>query len=97
MLLGRLEALLAGGELASVLDGYRRRAGRCDLDPDVIAFVLLRRNLEDLVDWLQSVLEGARPEAQREADLDGVRWCQARWSELDERVRAVRAMLARRP
>jgi spectinomycin phosphotransferase len=89
-------ALFTGRRFARFLDGYQREAGGCDLDPDAIAFFLLRRNLDDLVDWLWAVLDDERPEAQRRADLDGVRWCLVGWEALQERIRDARSVLARR-
>jgi spectinomycin phosphotransferase len=89
-------ALFTGQEFARFLDGYQRDAGGYDLDADVIAFFLLRRNLDDLVDWLLAVLDDEQPEAQRRADLDGVRWCLACWEALQERIQHTRSVLARR-
>jgi spectinomycin phosphotransferase len=89
-------ALFTGRGFARFLDGYQRDAGGCDLDPDVIAFFLLRRNHDDLVDWLLAVLDDQRPEAQRRADLDGVRWCLVGWEALQERIQHARSVLARR-
>jgi spectinomycin phosphotransferase len=88
-------ALFTGQEFARFLDGYQRDAGGCDLDADVIAFFLLRRNHEDLVDWLLAVLDDEQPEAQRRADLDGVRWCLACWEALQKRIQHARSVLAR--
>jgi hypothetical protein len=72
-------------------------AGPHDLDSDLIALFLLRRNLDDLADWLDAVLDSERPEAQRHADLDGVRWCLSRWAELEARIEHTRLVLARWP
>jgi spectinomycin phosphotransferase len=58
-------ALFAGPGFGRFLDGHQRDAGDCDLDPDLIAFFLLRRNLDDLVDWLLGVLASDQPETQR--------------------------------
>jgi aminoglycoside phosphotransferase (APT) family kinase protein len=89
-------SLFTGGGFARFLGAYRHNGGRRDLDPDRIAFFLLRRNLDDLVDWLQAALDIQLPEAQRRADLDGVRWCLACWDELDQRIRQACSILARR-
>lgn len=88
-------SLFTGGGFARFLDGYRLTGGRRDLDPDRIAFFLLRRNLDDLVDWLLAVLDNQLPEMQRRADLDGVRWCLAAWEKLDQRIRQAHSILAR--
>jgi spectinomycin phosphotransferase len=86
-----------GRGFAAFVAGYQRAAGhRIDLDADLLAFFLLRRNLDDLVDWLGSVLAGDRPVAQRRADLKGVRWCLSRWAALEARIQHTRAVLARR-
>ncbi len=86
-------ALFAGPGFGRFLDSYQRDAGDCDLDPDLIAFFLLRRNLDDLVDWLLAVLASDQPKTQRRADLDGVRWCLSRWGALEERIQHARALL----
>src|SRR6266498_4647006 len=83
----------AGPGFGRFLDSYQRDAGDCDLDPDLIAFFLLRRNLDDLVDWLLAVLASDQPKTQRRADLDGVRWCLSRWGALEERIQHARALL----
>jgi hypothetical protein len=88
-------ALFAGPEFARFLDAYQADAGTHDLDPDLVAFFLLRRNLDDLVDWLVAVLAGDRPDEQARADLEGVRWCLSRWGALEARIERVR-LLARR-
>jgi hypothetical protein len=69
---------------------------RFDLDPDLIAFFLLRRNLDDLVDWLGAVFGNDRPDEQRRGDLDGVAWCLSRWDGLEGRIAHARLVLARR-
>jgi hypothetical protein len=74
----------------------RALADPADLDPDLVAFVVLRRNLDDLTDWLGVVLDGDRPQAQRRADLDGVRWCLSRRPELAARIDHTRRLLAGR-
>jgi Ser/Thr protein kinase RdoA (MazF antagonist) len=89
-------SLFTGDQFELFLDGYRLDSSGCDLDPDGIAFFLLRRNLDDLVDWLLAVLDNQEPEAQRRADLDGVRWCMACWDQLDQRIGLARSTLARR-
>jgi Ser/Thr protein kinase RdoA (MazF antagonist) len=90
-------AEFAGRGLARFLDGYERAAGRgVDLDADLFAFFLLRRNLDDLVDWLGSVLASDGPVEQRRADLDGVAWCLSRWAALEARIQHARRLLARR-
>jgi spectinomycin phosphotransferase len=89
-------SLFTGDDFERFLDGYQLSGGGRDLDPDRIAFFLLRRNLDDLGDWLQAVLDNQLPEAQRRADLDGVRWCLACWNGLDERIGQARSILARR-
>jgi hypothetical protein len=66
------------------------------LDPDLVAFFLLRRNLDDLVDWLGAVLASDRPEEQRCGDLDGVRWCLSRWGALERRIEQTHLLLAQR-
>ena len=65
------------------------------VDPDLIGFFLLRRNLDDLVDWLGGVLDEQRPAAQRRADLEGVRWCLSRWGALQAWISEVRLVLNR--
>jgi spectinomycin phosphotransferase len=89
-------ALFAGQGFERFLDHYERDAGSRDLDPDLVAFFLLRRNLDDLVDWLGGVLTTDRPDEQRRADLDGVRWCLSRWGVLAARIQHTRLVLARR-
>jgi spectinomycin phosphotransferase len=85
-----------GRGFAVFLAGYQRAAGRgVEVDADLLAFFLLRRNLDDLVDWLGSVLAQDRPVAQRRADLDGVRWCLSRWAALAGRIQHARGVLAR--
>ena len=61
-----------------------------------MAFFLLRRNLDDLVDWLGAVLTGDQPNEQARADLEGVRWCLSRWGALEARIEHTRLLLARR-
>jgi hypothetical protein len=82
--------------LEHFLDAYEADTGTHGLDPDLVAFFLLRRNLEDLVDWLGAVLSNERPDQQRRADLDGVRWCLSRWGVLETRIQHTRLLLARR-
>jgi spectinomycin phosphotransferase len=89
-------ALFAGQGFARFLDAYEHSAGGCDLDPDLVAFFLLRRNLEDLVDWLGAVLASDRSDGQRRGDLDGVRWCLSRWGALERRIEQTRLLRARR-
>jgi spectinomycin phosphotransferase len=87
----------AGQGFAAFLAGYQRAAGcYVDLDPDLVAFFLLRRNLDDLVDWLGGVVPDDRPDVQRRADLEGVRWCLSRWATLEARIQHARQVLARR-
>jgi spectinomycin phosphotransferase len=88
--------LFTGRGFAAFLAGYRRAAGGgIEVDADLLAFFLLRRNLDDLVDWLGSVLARDRPVAQRRADLDGVRWCLSRWVVLEARIQHACGVLAR--
>jgi spectinomycin phosphotransferase len=89
-------ALFTGPGFGRFLAAYEADAGPCDLDPDLVAFVLLRRNLDDLADWLGAVLDGDRPEPQRRADLDGVGWCLSRRPELEARIDRTRRLLAGR-
>lgn len=90
-------ALFAGRGFEPFLAGYQRAAGRgVDVDADLLGFFLLRRNLDDLVDWLNAVLTSDRPVEQRRADLDGVRWCLSRWAALEVRIEHTRGVLARR-
>jgi hypothetical protein len=90
-------ALFAGRGLPRFLDSYRVAVGDEELvvDPDLIGFFLLRRNLDDLVDWLGGALDEERPAAQRRADLEGVRWCLSRWGALQARISEVRSVLDR--
>jgi spectinomycin phosphotransferase len=89
-------ALFAGQGFQRFLDDYQGDAGTYDLDPDLVAFFLLRRNLDDLVDWLGAALTEDRPDEQQRADLDGVRWCLSRWGVLEGRIQHTRLLLARR-
>jgi spectinomycin phosphotransferase len=89
-------ALFAGPGFERLLDEYEAATGTQDLDPDLVAFFLLRRNLDDLVDWLGAVVAGDRPDEQGRADLEGVRWCLSRWGALEARIEHVRLLLARR-
>ena len=90
-------ALFAGRGFQRFLDSYRVAAGDQELvvDPDLIGFFLLRRNLDDLVDWLGGALDEERPAAQRRADLEGVRWCLSRWGVLQARISDVRSVMDR--
>jgi spectinomycin phosphotransferase len=89
-------ALFAGPGFERFLDDYQADSGAQDLDPDLVAFFLLRRNLDDLVDWLGAVLTGDQPNEQARADLEGVRWCLSRWGALEARIEHTRLLLARR-
>jgi spectinomycin phosphotransferase len=89
-------ALFTGQGFERFLDDYEGDAGTHDLDPELVAFFLLRRNLDDLVDWLGALLTADRPEEQRRGDLDGVRWCLSRWDALEARIQDTRLVLARR-
>jgi spectinomycin phosphotransferase len=88
----------AGQGFGRFVTGYERAAGGrgVDLDADLVAFFLLRRNLDDLVDWLGGLLAKDRPVEQRRADLDGVAWCLSRWAALETRIQHTRQVLARR-
>jgi Ser/Thr protein kinase RdoA (MazF antagonist) len=90
-------ALFAGRGFQRFLDSYRVAAGDEELviDPDLIGFFLLRRNLDDLVDWLGGALDEERPQVQRRADLEGVRWCLSRWGALQARISEVRSVIDR--
>jgi spectinomycin phosphotransferase len=89
-------ALFAGQGFERFLGHYEVDSGVQDLDPDLVAFFLLRRNLDDLVDWLGAVLSEDQPEEQARADLDGVQWCLSRWDALEARIENTRLVLARR-
>jgi spectinomycin phosphotransferase len=89
-------ALFAGGGFGRFLDAYETDAGPSGLDPDLVGFFLLRRNLEDLADWLGAALDSDRPEPQRRGDLDGVGWCLSRWPDLEARIDHTRRLLADR-
>jgi spectinomycin phosphotransferase len=89
-------ALFTGQGFERFLDDYEGAAGTHGLDPDLVAFFLLRRNLDDLVDWLGALLTADRPEEQQRGDLDGVRWCLSRWDALEARSQDTRLVLARR-
>jgi spectinomycin phosphotransferase len=89
-------ALFAGRGFKRLLDDYEAATGTQDLHPDLVAFFLLRRNLDDLVDWLGAILAGDQPEEQARAGLDGVRWCLSRWDALEARIEHTRLVLARR-
>jgi spectinomycin phosphotransferase len=89
-------ALFAGPGFERFLDDYEADTGTQDLDPDLVAFFLLRRNLDDLVDWLGAVLTGDQPAEEARADLEGVRWCLSRWGALEARIEHARRLLARR-
>jgi len=86
-------ALFAGQGFERFLDDYEGDAGGHSLDPDLVAFFLLRRNLDDLVDWLGAVLTTDRPDEQQRGDLDGVRWCLSRWDVLETRIEHTRLLL----
>jgi hypothetical protein len=73
-----LPVLFTGPGFERFVDAYEAAAGPCDINPELVAFFLLRRNLDDLTDWLGAVLEVNRPVPQRHADLDGTRWCLSR-------------------
>jgi spectinomycin phosphotransferase len=89
--------LFTGRGFAAFLAGYQRAADHgIDLDADLLGFFLLRRNLDDLVDWLAGVLSSDRPVQQRRADLDGVGWCLSRWAALETRIQHTRGVLAQR-
>jgi spectinomycin phosphotransferase len=88
-------ALFVGEGFERFLHDYEADSGTQDLDPDLVAFFLLRRNLDDLVDWLGAVLSGDQPEEQARAGLDGVRWCLSRWDALEARIEHTRRLLAR--
>ena len=91
-------ALFTGPGFERFLAAYEADAGPVDLDPDLVAFFLLRRNLDDLTDWLGAALARDRPTSQRHADLDGIRWCLSRWPALEARIGHTRRLLAgRRP
>jgi spectinomycin phosphotransferase len=91
-------ALFAGPGFERFLAAYEADAGPVDLDPDLAAFFLLRRNLDDLTDWLGAVLDRDLPELQRHADLDGIRWCLSQWPVLEARIAHTGRLLAgRRP
>jgi spectinomycin phosphotransferase len=89
-------ALFSGQGFERFLAHYRAAAGARDLDPDLVAFFLLRRNLDDLADWLGAMLDRDRPELQRHADLEGIRWCLSRWTELEARIEQTRTLAATR-
>jgi hypothetical protein len=90
-------ALFASRGFERFLAGYERAVGHgIDLDVDLLAFFLLRRNADDLVDWLEGVLTSDRPIEQRRADLDGVAWCLSRRTALETRIQHTREVLARR-
>jgi len=89
-------ALFAGQGFERFLDDYQADFEAQDLDPDLVAFFLLRRNLDDMVDWLGAVLAGEQPAEQARADLEGVRWCLSRWAALEARIEHTRLLLARR-
>jgi spectinomycin phosphotransferase len=89
-------AMFAGQGFERFLDDYELAAGAHDVDPDLVAFFLLRRNLDDLADWLGATLTNERPDKQRRADLNGVRWCLSRWGVLEARIQHTRLLLARR-
>jgi spectinomycin phosphotransferase len=89
-------ALFSGQGFERFLDDYEGDAGTHGLDPDLVAFFLLRRNLDDLVDWLGALLTADRPEEQQRGNLDGVRWCLSRWDALEARIQDTRLVLARR-
>jgi spectinomycin phosphotransferase len=89
-------ALFAGQGFERFLDDYQGDAAKYGLDSDLVAFFLLRRNLDDLVDWLDALLTNGRPDEQQRADLDGVRWCLSRWGVLEARIQHTRLLVARR-
>jgi hypothetical protein len=89
-------ALFTGPGFERFLAAYEGHAGPSDLDPDLLAFLLLRRNLDDLADWLGAALDTDRPDPQRRADLHGVRWCLARRPTLEARIAHTRRLLAGR-
>jgi spectinomycin phosphotransferase len=89
-------AMFTGEEFERFFAAYQAAAGVDGVDPELVAFFLLRRNLDDLVDWLGSVLDDDRPDVQRRADLDGVRWCLSRWAALEARIQRTRRLRARR-
>lgn len=80
--------------LGPLLDTYRRHVGPVRLDGDLMALINYRRNLDDLLDWATRIMGEDLPQAQWEADLEGVAWCLERWDELDERAARIRSILA---
>ena len=86
-------AMFTGPGFERFLDAYEAAAGPCNINPELVAFFLLRRNLDDLTDWLGAILEVDRPVPQRHADLDGIHWCISRWPELEARADHTRRLL----
>lgn len=87
--------LFADERLPSFLDVYERRRGPVRLHADVLGFYIYRRCLEDITDWLVTILYENTTDVEDQEDLEGVRdmmW----WPYVENDIQRIREQLASR-
>lgn len=86
--------LFSGAGFARVLRAYTQDAGPVQLHAATFGFYLYRRNLEDLTDWLVTILRENTDDTQDQIDLDGIqRDCLAGWPHLEDTIRHIASLL----
>ena len=87
--------LFADEHLPSFLDAYERRRGPVCLHADVFGFYIYRRCLEDITDWLVTILYENTTDVEDQRDLESVRdmmW----WPYVENDIQRIREQLASR-
>jgi aminoglycoside phosphotransferase (APT) family kinase protein len=86
--------IFTGDDFPAVLRAYRQAGGAPGLYAETFGFYLYRRNLEDLTDWLVTILRENTRAEQDENDLQGIqRDCIDGWPMLETGIRRIAEQL----
>lgn len=77
---------LADAGSAPAAASYRELVGGFRPDAQQVAFFVLRRAFDDIMDWLLPVVRGEVDAQQARANLGGIGWVLSRWDELALRI-----------
>jgi spectinomycin phosphotransferase len=86
--------IFTGKNFAPILRAYRQAAGPIPLHAETFGFYFYRRNLEDLTDWLVTILRENTTGEQDQIDLNGIQHdCIDGWPHLEAGIKRVEEQL----
>lgn len=88
--------IFTGDTFEEFLEVYGRHYSLEHLHPETFGYYFYRRNLEDLTDWIETILHENTVDIQDQEDLEGIqRDCVEGWPWLEKGIERVDAQLAR--